>query len=134
MLIIKNSFSKFFQKNEVSSEPKESFQKGWNDLSVFTFQSDGFEINYCDFFVNIKWSSIDKISVYKQDLFTVDLIVFEIIHDDKILILNEEMRGWFQFVLKTKELFSEIPKNWDVEIMHPAFEENYTVLFEKNKS
>jgi len=130
MASIKNFFSKLFGKTEAAG-PDESFQKIWDDAGVFEYEEDGFKITDEDFYIHIKWNEIDKIAAYKKDLFAVDLIVMEISHNEKHLTLNEEMPGWFQFVLKTKEIFSEIPKDWDVEIMHPAFEENYTVLYSK---
>lgn len=127
---IKTIILKIFDKAEFLFS-SESFQKKHNNFGAIEYKNDGFVIKDKDLSVDIKWDDINKIEVYKKDLFTVDLIVMEITHDEKVLVIDEELPGWFQFILKLKEIFSEIPRDWDLTIMNPAFEKNYRVLFEK---
>ncbi|KIO53574.1 hypothetical protein [Flavobacterium hibernum] len=127
---IKTIILKLFNKIEFSFS-SESSQKKHNNFGALEYENDGFVIKDKYLSVDIKWDDINKIEVYKKDLFTVDLIVMEITHDEKILVIDEKLPGWFQFILKLKEIFSEIPRDWDLTIMNPAFEKNYRVLFEK---
>lgn len=127
---IKTIILKIFDKAEFLFS-SESFQKKHNNFGAIGYKNDGFLIKDKDLSVDIKWDDINKIEVYKKDLFTVDLIVMEITHDEKVLVIDEELSGWFQFILKLKEIFSEIPRDWDLTIMNPAFEKNYRVLFGK---
>lgn len=55
----------------------------------------------------------------------------EIVCGENTLVINEESPGWFQLVLRLKEIFKEIPKDWNTEIIQPAFKENYTVIYKR---
>ncbi|MFT3934881.1 MAG: hypothetical protein QM726_14750 [Chitinophagaceae bacterium] len=111
-----------------------SFDKQYYELGAFTYYDDGFTISYEDFTKKVQWSDITQLNVYKTDLFTIDRIDMEIAYDDKCFTISEDLPGWYQFVLKTKEIFPEIPKDWDLTIMHPAFATNYTTIYDKIKA
>lgn len=55
----------------------------------------------------------------------------EIVRGEKYFVISEELPGWFQFVKKTKEIFPIIPKDWDLNIIHPAFQTNFTTIYSK---
>ncbi len=111
---------------------KENFDKMYNDLGCFEYIEDGFICSYKDFYKVVKWNEIQELIAYKADLFVVDNIEMLIVLDDVYFTIDEEMPGWYQFVLKTKEIFPAIPKEWDVNILFPAFAENRIVLFSKS--
>lgn len=77
------------------------------------------------------WSEITQLNVYKEDLITIDIVQMEIVCGDKFLTITEDSPGWYQFVVKTKEVFPSIPKDWDLKIILPAFEVNYSVIYSK---
>ena len=54
-----------------------------------------------------------------------------IVHGNTFFTISEELPGWYQFVIKTKEIFRDIPKDWDLKIPFPPFETNYTVIYKK---
>lgn len=127
-----NFFSKLFtKKSSEESEHKRNFEEIYSDLGIFEYFEDGFKITNKDFEKTIKWSEIDQINAYKKDLYAYDLVVMEIVCGEKALSINEESPGWFQFILKLKEVFETIPNDWEINITQPAFAENYTVLYEK---
>jgi hypothetical protein len=43
--------------------------------------------------------------------------------------LTEEVDGWFQFILKIKEVFPSIDKEFDTNLIFPAFETNLTLVY-----
>lgn len=127
-----NFFSNLFQKiNSKKDEPKKSFDEIYADLGLFEYSEDGFKITNQDFSKDIKWTEIDRINAYKKDLYAYDLIVMEIVCGENALTINEETPGWFQLVLKLKEVFDSIPKDWDMNIAQPAFATNFTTIYSK---
>lgn len=98
---------------------------------MFVYASDGFTVTNGDFEKTIRWEEIDRINAYKKDLVAYDLIVLEIVCGDYVLTLDEVSPGWFSFILKLKDVFKTIPKDWDINIIQPPFKENYTILFKK---
>ncbi len=114
--------------NRNSGKP---FDEIYNDPGVFKYDNEGFFIVYEDITITAKWSEITQINVYKVDLLTVDRIDMEIVYDDKCFSISEELPGWYQFVIKTKEIFPSILKEWDSDVMFPAFATNYTTIFNR---
>ena len=51
------------------------------------------------------------------------------IKDDYRIRLTEEVDGWFQFILKIKEVFPSIDKKFDTNLIFPAFETNLTLVY-----
>lgn len=119
------------KKHLTNSNSKKSFDEIYEDKGAFTYFENGFMMNYDSLKMDVQWNDIKQINVYKVDLMTIDEIRMEIICEDKSFLISEELPGWYQFVLKTKELFPSIPKDWDVKIIHPAFANNYSTIYEK---
>ena len=128
-----NFFLKLFQKKTtLKTDINKSFDEIYSDLGMFEYLDDGFKIESKDFSRIIKWSEIDKINAYKKDLYAYDLVVMEIICEENTLTINEESPGWFQLVLKLKENFETIPKDWDMNITQPAFATNFITIYSKS--
>ena len=113
-----------------NSNSGKSFEEQYQDLGAFEYDADGFTIKYEDFTKRLSWDEITQINVYKIDQMTIDRIDMEIVCGDKCFSISEELPGWYQFVLKTKEVFPTIPKDWDLAIIHPAFATNYRTIYE----
>lgn len=105
----------------------------YNDLGAFQYDNDGFTIDYEDFSKRLKWDDITQLNAYKRDQLSIDRIEIEIVYDDKCFTISEDLPGWDQFVLKTKEVFPTIPKDWDTKIIYPAFATNFTTIYDKTK-
>jgi hypothetical protein len=82
--------------------------------------------------VHIHWRSIQRITAFKRDQFTVDLICFQLdLEGGEPIELDEDMKGWTEFV---RELSTRLPgfkSDWFATVAHRAFAENATVLFER---
>jgi hypothetical protein len=102
-----------------------------NDTGAFKYHEKGFTIHFQDFFKELDWDDITQLNVYKVDLFTLDRIDMEIVYSDKAFTINEELPGWHQFVLKTKEVFPSIPKDWEIKIVQPPFVKNFMTIYLK---
>ena len=127
-----NFFKKLFAKKSFENpELKQNFEEIYSDLGIFEYFEDGFKITTKDFEKTLKWFEIDQINAFKKDLYAYDLVVLEILCGENALSINEETPGWFQFIIKLKDVFETIPKDWEINITQPAFAENYTVLYEK---
>ena len=107
-----------------------SFDEMYNHLGAFEYDEIGFTIHYEDFEKRLAWTDITQLNVYKVDLYTIDRIDMEIVYGDKAFTISEDLPGWHQFVLKTKEIFPTIPKDWDIEIIQPPFATNFTIIYE----
>lgn len=82
----------------------------------------------------ISWEDVEKIHSYKIDLITIDEIILEISTKDKINRFPESEENWFEFANFITEKFGLESFEWYFHIMHPAFQENRTLLFEKDKA
>jgi len=108
---------------------KESFDNMYNNIGCFEYNEEGFTIVYDNFSKYLKWREITEIVAYKTDLFTFDRIEMQIVYGDKYFTINEELPGWYQFIIKLKEIFPSIPKEWDTDIIFPAFAENRIIIY-----
>ncbi len=78
----------------------------------------------------VAWTDIEAIFAYKRDLMVVDELNMDIfLKKNKKIWLTEEMDGWYQFVLKLKEVFPGIDKEFDVNLIFPPFETNLTLVY-----
>ena len=116
---------------EISDENKKSFEIKFNDLGKFTYEDDGFIFEFKTGQQKIKWAEIERLIAYKRDLMTTDEICLDIIYNNWQTTINENTAGWYQFVERTKLIFPSIPKNWDSEIVHPAFATNLSILYQR---
>ena len=112
---------------------KKDFNQVYEDNGRFTYDDDGFVFQFSDLPQKIFWSEIDRMTAYKVDLITIDELRLDIEFRGLTLPISEETPGFFQFVLKTKEVFTTIANDWDLKIIHPAFEANKTVIYEKKQ-
>lgn len=110
------------------------FNYRYNTLGKFNYEDDGFIFHFDNGPQKIKWNDVVRLTAYKKDLLTIDEIRMDIIYNDFQFTITEETPGWFQFILKTKLIFPTIPESWDIEIIHPAFAANLTVLYENNQT
>ena len=118
---------------EFLEKTKSDFQQLYDDYGPFSFTDIGFFIQskHGDRFV--EWNQIHRLSGFKRDYFTTDCICLLIEFDPDLSIeFSEEHAGWYQFLKHLHEAFPSIDKNWDKEITTPAFETNWTVLYERN--
>lgn len=134
-----NWFTKLFylafpQKDITPDPAKKSFDEVYKELGAFEYNEHGFMFVYQNFEEEIAWDDITQLNVYKTDLMTTDRIDMEIVYGGKSFIINEEIPGWYQFIIKTKEIFPSIPKEWDVDIIWPAFATNYKTIYKKDMS
>jgi len=115
-----------------NSNSGKTFEEIENDLGVFRYDELGFSIAYEDFTKRLEWADITQLNVYKVDQMTIDRIDMEIVYGDKSFSISEELPGWYQFVLKTKEVFPTIPIDWELAIIHPAFATNYRTIYDRS--
>lgn len=129
---LKTIFSKAIpNRHETNSNSGKSFDEMYQAIGMFQYDNEGFTISYEDFTKRINWADITQLNVFKVDQMTIDRIDMEIVYGDKCFTISEELPGWYQFVLKTKEVFPSIPKDWDITIIQPAFATNYRTIYDK---
>jgi hypothetical protein len=137
MTILKNilklfsPYNKINKPSQISEESKKRFDIKFNDLGKFIYEDDGFIFQFKSEQQKIKWTDIERLLAYKQDLLTTDEICLDIVYNNWQKTITEETPGWYQFVEKIKLVFPNIPKNWDSEIVHPAFAANLTILYQR---
>ena len=120
------------KRHKTNSNSGKSFDQIYQDFGVFKYDKDGFTITYEDLTKRINWTEITQLNVFKVDQLTIDRIDMEIVYGDKCITISEELPGWYQFVLKTKEIFPTIPKDWDIKIIQPAFASNYKTIYNRD--
>lgn len=79
-----------------------------------------------------EWAEVKRIVAYKDDLITVDLVCIEFeLNDGLVYLAHDECIGFEALLGKMSEAIPAIAPEWFTRITTPAFERNYTVLFEK---
>ena len=125
-------FSKLFEKfTPKEAKSQKSFEEIYNDLGIFKYSENGFEIKLKDSIETIKWAEIDEINAFKKDVYAYDLVAMEIVCGRNSFSVNEETPGWFQLVIKLKEIFESIPEDWEVTITQPPFATNFTTIYKR---
>jgi hypothetical protein len=80
------------------------------------------------------WTKVTKITAFKLDLFSTDLVCIEFEQEnDAPVRTNEEMTG-YDALKKTLPLrFAGLNIEWEKSVVLPAFATNLTVLWKKDK-
>lgn len=84
-----------------------------------------------EFRTRIKWVEVIELNVYKKDFATFDRVELDIVYGGKTLTVNEDVKGWTEFVEKTKQVFPTMPENWEVEVVHQPYVTNFTTIYQK---
>ena len=109
---------------------QKAFDLRYNDTGVFQYVDAGFNFADKDQTIFVAWTDIESIFAFKRDLMTVDELNIEIFLKNNMRIrLTEEIDGWFQFIIKIKEVFPSIDKEFDTKLIFPAFETNLTLVY-----
>jgi hypothetical protein len=116
---------------QISEESKKAFDTKYDDEGKFVYYEDGIVMDFISGQQKILWTDVEQLIAYKRDLLTIDVICLDIIFDNKRMTINEDTPGWYQFIKKTKLIFPSIPVDWDMKIMHPAFQTNLTIIYQR---
>lgn len=109
---------------------EQAFELRYNHTGVFQYEKTGFSFTDKDDTIFVAWNDIEAIFAYKKDLMTVDELNIEVFLNNNMRIrLTEEIDGWFQFIIKIKEIFPGIDKEFDIKLIFPAFETNLTLVY-----
>jgi len=129
ILILNRLFNPKYPRQEKEIQ-KKAFELRYRDLGVFEYEKDGFNFTGGDQPVFCRWADIEAIFVYKKDLFTFDQLNMEIfLKNDPPIRLTEETNGWYQFIIKLKEVFPAIDQEFEVKLMFPPFETNLSLIY-----
>jgi hypothetical protein len=80
--------------------------------------------------IHISWGDVARITAFKRDLVTSDLICIEFVDaDGRVYEVNEEVDG-YQAVEDALVNRFHVEKDWRRHIALPAFQENRRVLYE----
>lgn len=105
--------------------------RNYEDNGIFEYLDDGFKVNVDGEIRSFSWEDVSTVFAYKTDQFTIDCInidVFTALGTN--FSLDEDTRGWYQFLIQSKKHLKQIPNDWELEIMVPAFEKNLTLLYD----
>jgi hypothetical protein len=114
---------------KILAEREETFI---NDTGLFQYDENGFSLHIDGLDTYYKWNEIETVFGYKIDLLAYDEICLDIYpSDDKKITITEETLGWFQFISNLSQNIPVISIDWYINISHPAFEKNLTLLYDK---
>jgi hypothetical protein len=130
-IIVALLFSVASRKRVTLVPDSKDFDELYDDIGLFQYDESGFTMTLQSQVNRIEWKDIDELNVFKEDLITIDSIAMEIVCNGNYITINEETPGWYQFVIKTKQIFSQVPSDWDVAIIQPPFERNYQTIYRK---
>jgi hypothetical protein len=109
-----------------------SFEEKQLDLGFFHYTENGFTYSNEDFKKTLKWDDIDELNAYVfRPGGPFEEIALEVVYNGRQFTITEAIPGWHQFVSRTKDVFSTIPKDWDWEIWEPSSQTNYRNIYQK---
>ena len=73
---------------------------------------------------------VSKVSFYKRDELTTDLICCDVVAGDKTLTFHEEMKCW-DALIDHLQMLQGMDKGWFAKVSEPAFAATETVAFER---
>ena len=100
-------------------------------LTVSWYYRDGSTVT-----TSAKWSEISRAAVYKRDCYTVDLICIGFFASDGSFEIHEQMSGWQGLVEQLPRYLPGTPvwEQWWLEVVHPAFAPNWTLIFAREQT
>jgi hypothetical protein len=117
---------------EVSEKDKAEFDEVFNNLGIFMYFNDGFEVILDGQRGRISWQSVVGMIGYKRDLYAIDCICLDVLCEGHPpFAINEQTPGWFQFVKRSKAVFKQISEDWEIKITIPPFEPNLTLVYDR---
>lgn len=81
---------------------------------------------------SIFWKNVEKVTTFKRDLFTVDMICIQFhLNDGIVFEINEEMKGWDELTKLLPEYLPGCKKweEWFMNVVSPAFETNLATIY-----
>jgi hypothetical protein len=102
----------------------------WNENDVqvkwLTLENDTGSISF-------EWDSVLSVDTFKRDHFSVDYICLAFETADRRIEVNEDMKGWNNFLDAVQTNLAGFPPQemWLNRVMFPAFETNHTKLWEQ---
>lgn len=100
-------------------------------------KDDGFDLYSGDTIKGgVVWREVDKITVFKEDLITYDMICMEFIVSakDQVFEVNDEVEGFWELAKRVKEVFPASRQDWEAAVVKPAFARNPTVIYERSRN
>jgi hypothetical protein len=121
----------FLRPAKLEADARKTYHEMIVDPGRFVYEDGGFIYPFADGEVKVKWSSIEKLEGYKQDMRTTDMICMDITFEGLVVTFSEETPGWHIFQEKLRAALPEVSASWEFDIMFPAFATNFTVLYER---
>lgn len=110
---------------------QKAIELAMEDFGKFEYTSEGFTLIVGGEATFTAWKDIEAIFAYMRDLYSVDELNLDVITKNNYrLHLTEEMPGWHQFIVKLKEAFPIIRKDFEINLMFPAFATNMTLVYD----
>ena len=106
----------------------------YEQLGVFSYQEDGFTIELGEGPRRYLYRQIEAIIAFKVNRSDYDEIRLEIFFDDYALRVSENVPGWYRFVQQTKDVFSSIPKDWDLQMPSTSPAMDLVVLYKRSEA
>jgi len=93
---------------------------------------DGILIKYeKDHRSNVNFRDVEEISVYKRDLFAIDLVCVAFRIADKTFEIDEHMIGFCSVRENLSSWFAGIDDDWFYNVTFPPFETNQKIIWKK---
>lgn len=113
-------------------------QRKKNKPISISLTSTGFNLlQRGEFDIFVSWDQISKITAYKTDEWTTDLVCHDLFlrnHPCQIVFVHEDMVGYEAFADTLANEFPGFYKDWRQVVILPPFERNETVLWDRKQS
>ncbi|QQS09669.1 MAG: hypothetical protein IPK69_03345 [Phycisphaerales bacterium] len=108
---------------------KASWVVMWDNVSVWV-RLNGEVVQRC------RWDEVRQIVAYKDDVWAYDIINVAFVTQDECLAFraDEEFEGFCEFMLEFQRRFPDHNKEWYRQVMIPAFERCWTVVWDASEA
>lgn len=117
----------------VQTKPARPFQEIYNDLGIFTYNDDGFHVQFDKkTSLHARWEEIQTITAYKLGHHYPDSFWMQVYcTPPKVFQLSEEIPGWYQFLERCNSHLPNIDKTRTQYLLNLASAPKFMFIYDR---
>jgi hypothetical protein len=100
------------------------------NVQALELTAEGFRLRAWKSSVEVPWRSVSRVTAFKRDLMTTDLVCMMLELDDRLVEIHEGMIG-YAALEKAMAKALNIGETWKLDVLFPAFAANPALIYER---
>src|SRR5690606_16404741 len=123
-----SALSSLSEKNTLTSN------KPSKSLTILELMDEGFVIKNEQHTQTLKWSHIKYIVAYREEMYTTNRLVTEIVYDKQVYNIRSDWQGWNEWVLHLNKNLSIAAPNWPNQLQQTDLGKNRMLIYTYQKA